>query len=107
MIQREKRTGKILIRAFLGFDYSFFSLRCSSSALKTTRAPSAFFVFFFLFFFVPRTLSLIFVGKENFLTAKNSSSIVSEFLPKTTLATYLLDRSLLRRGGLLKRGVDL
>jgi len=66
MIQREKRTGKILIRAFLGFDYSFFSLRCSSSALKTTRAPSAFFVFFFLFFFVPRTLSLIFVGKELF-----------------------------------------
>jgi len=36
----------------------------ASSALKTTRAERIF-RFFFLFF-VPRTLSLIFVGKELF-----------------------------------------
>lgn len=65
MIQREKRADEINIRAFLGFDYSFFSLRCSSSALKTTRAPSAFFRFFFPLFCTKNSLSIFVVG--NFL----------------------------------------
>jgi hypothetical protein len=68
MIQREKRADEISIRAFLGFEYSFFSLRCSSSALFKRAGASAFFVFFFpLLFCTKNSLSDFRWERENFL----------------------------------------
>ena len=55
MIQREKREDKILIHAFLGFEYSFFVFNSRFFGLLKTRAH---FLFFFPLFFCTRVFSL-------------------------------------------------
>ena len=84
MIQREKREDKILIHAFLGFEYSFFVFNSRFFGLLKTRARIFFSSSRFLLFFCTREFLSPFVfvvGKRDFLITEEKKIIIIVGIP--------------------------